>query len=829
MIRTATFALFMGVLILHHLPRLPLQLSPWISLGVLLIPTLVAVILLIFYRSYYTRILLFCVIGFFWAHFQASSLLQNKLPEALIGKNIQLEGYIASLPNESRRKTRFDFDVVKVLSPSLDHFPSKLQLSLYKPNRLSLNVGDKWRFTVRVKPPRDFANPGRFAYRKWLLQKGILATGYVRNKQATVLLEDSVFSYPVQRFRQHLQRRLNNSDIETHLLPFVRALVIGDRSGLSVEDWAVLQKTGTVHLMAISGLHVGLVAAFVFFVTRLVWSWIPAAAAYFAAPRAAAIVAWLFAALYSALAGFALPTQRALIMLSIVLLVVVIKKRVQPTYILSLALLVILVFDSFAVLSVSFWLSFGAVGLIYYFIYTTSRAGMQNRRAKFKMWLNLQIVISLGLLPLTIQFFQQAPILSPIANVVAVPVVGFIIVPLSFIACVLLFVHDGLSAMVFDVIAHIFSWLWAFLHWFSQLSFSTYAFATPSIITLAFALLGLLVFFLPRVFRVRLLGLLCCLPILFPFHEKIQHGEFILTVLDVGQGLSSVIQTAEHSLVFDTGPKYSRAFDTGRAVVIPFLREAGIKRLDRLFVSHADNDHIGGAQSIMSSMVIDEVVTSVPDTILRSVPGNQVRLMADKPPRSTTDKIRSNVDRQARNTADRPIRNALDKSMRYTSENVKRCQRGQSWEWDGVLFEVLHPDKVDYASGLSENDLSCVLLISSHSQRIVLTGDIEQAAEALILQRYKNLQDIDVLVVPHHGSKTSSTPEFVQSLTAKIAIMPVGWRNRFGFPHSSVVKRYQAINSGIFLTSESGAITYKSKGKEIHQFHLHNRSYWDQR
>jgi len=772
MIRIATLALFLGILILHHLPQLPPR-------GFLILAPL-AIISLFIFKSYYTRIALISLIGFGWAHIQADHLIQTKLPEVYIGKNIQIEGYIASLPRHDNRKARFEFDVEKVLQPEQIVFPKKLVLSWYKPGTRKFNVGDKWRFTVRVKPSRTFANPGGFDYNKWLLQKGILASGYIRSKQPVELIESNMFAYPLQRLRQSLQARLNNIAIDAQVLPFVRALVIGDRSGLKNEDWVVLQKTGTIHLMAISGLHIGLIATFMFFVARYVWSRIPGAALYFAAPRAAAIIAWIAAFFYSALAGFALPTQRAMIMLSVVLFALVLKKRIQPTYVFSAALALVLLYDSFAVLSASFWLSFGAVAFIYYFIYTSGQITASSAASRFKFWLSLQIFISISLLPLTIQFFQQAPILSPLANVVAVPVVGFIIVPLSFIGCLLLFINDTLALAVFDLIKVVFSMLWSFLEWFSDLSFSTYAFATPSIYALILAILGLAMVFLPRVLHIRISGLICCIPILFPFVKTIDHGEFRLSVLDVGQGLSIVLQTQRHNLVFDAGPKFSRNLDAGRAVVIPFLREKAVKKLDTLLISHADNDHIGGANSILSGINVTSVLTSNPD------------------------KISNN----SKNTID-------------------RCVRGQRWNWDAVQFEIIHPDVNDYSGALSENNLSCVLLVTSGNQQVLLTGDIEREAENLILRRYPQLSNLDLIVAPHHGSKTSSSQRFVQQLRPEIAIIPVGWRNRFHFPHAQVLDRYRSIEADIYQTSESGEISFDSTTQTIGQYRQQNHSYWD--
>ena len=771
MIRTASLALFFGVVILHHLPQLPPEHLLFIA------PVTLALLFKV--KTAPIRIVLFVMLGFSWAHLQAHHLLSRQLPESHIGKDIRIEGFITSLPLQTERMTRFEFKVTSVLLPADITIPDKLMLSAYHQAEQAYRPGDKWRFTVRLKPPHDLLNPGGFSYRKWLLQQGILATGYVRNPSQAQRLEAEALSYPWQRLRFTLKHRLQQLSIDRQTLPFVLALLIGDRSMLGNDDWAVLQNTGTIHLMAISGLHVGLIAAVVFFLVRLIWSLIPKVTNYIPAPRIAAVMAWLAAFFYSALAGFSLPTQRALIMLSVVLLAVVMQKRLRPSIVLCVSLLAIVIFDSFAVLSISFWLSFSAVAVIYYFIYISSRVQYSQYASRFKLWLYLQTVISLGLLPLTILFFQQAPILSPIANMIAVPVVGFIIVPLCFLALFALLIHPFVAQTIFDIVNLVFVNLWRFLHWFADLSFSHYSFSASSLLTVLLAITGLIIFCLPGVFRLRLVGLVLCLPVMFPIYIRSAEQEFSLTALDVGQGLAVVVRTKNHTLVYDTGPRYSESYDTGRVVVIPYLQQVGINHIDRLIITHGDNDHIGGTRSVLAGMSVADISSSVPE------------------------KIRS-----------------------YKNTRAYRCYQGQSWQWDGVYFSILHPNESDYSQSLSENDLSCVLLIDNGKRRVLLTGDIERTAEALILQRFENLRDIDLLVVPHHGSKTSSSVEFVEQLLPTIAIVPVGWRNRFRLPDSEVIKRYRTNNVQVYQTGDSGAVSYQSDTGKIDLFRDRIRYYW---
>ena len=768
MIRTAALSISAGMVILHYLPQLPPS-------GLILIGP-IALALLLFAKRRFFKIILFCVIGFTWAHFQAYSLLKHSIPESYVSKDITIIGYIASLPKKDDRKIKFEFDIDEVLGAGPDLAPTRIRLAWYQRRGKTipdqLGVGDKWQFTVRLKPPRNFINPGAFNYSGWLLQKKILSTGYIRNHPAAKRIDSDPFSYPIQRVRQYIREALISVDIDTHAEPFLRALVIGDRSDMKTEDWVVLKNTGTVHLMAISGLHIGLVAGLVFFITRIAWSAIPFLTLRFAAPRAAAIMAWLFAYLYAALAGFSLPTQRALIMLSIILLTVVLKKSIRPSVVLSLAVLLVLVFDSFAVLSVSFWLSFTAVALIYYFINIQTSA-----QPKLKRWLVLQLVISLGLLPLTIQFFQQAPVISPLANLIAVPIVGFIIIPLALVGVVTLLIHQEAGSAILSITTQLFHYLWGVLEWLADLPISTITFSTPGLLVLLLACAGFLLLLLPSVFRVRPLAIICCVPLFFPYHSVPAQGEVNVTVLDVGQGLATVVQTQHHALVFDTGPRFSKRFDTGRAVVLPFLNEKGIRNLDVLLISHADNDHIGGAESILSAIPVNSVMTSIPDRLFRHA--------------------------------------------------ATRCERGQRWYWDKVKFEILHPDASDYATGLSENNLSCVLKITTNSRTFLLTGDIEREAESLLVERYGDDLVSQFLVAPHHGSKTSSSRKFISTVKPQTIIIPVGWRNRYRFPHQSVLDTYARQKSEVLTTAEQGAITIATESAEIRSFRDQSHHYWD--
>lgn len=764
MIRTGTIAFLGGVLLLQQLPALP---TIW-----LLILAPVLLYLLIRKESSWLRLLACFILGFIWASGQANWLLDNQLSDDLIGRDIQLTGYIASLPVQGQRAVRFEFDVEQVMKSPLAAFPDRIRLSWYKKELPALAVGQRWRFTVRVKPPRNFFNPGSFEYAGWLLQKRILATGYIRDRAENRLLSDQAFVYPVQRLRQAIRNKLLQHLAHHPLEPVIRGLVIGDRSDMQSDDWSVLRNTGTVHLLAISGLHIGLIAGLAFVVFRMLWSRCSYCCLYLSAPRAAAIFAWLIAVGYAGLAGFAIPTQRAVLMLTVVFGATVLQRQTRPSNVLAIALLLILLLDPFAVLAAGFWLSFFAVVLIYYLLMS-----LAQNQSRWYRWMRMQGFISIGLLPVVVLFFQQAPILSPLTNLIAVPWISLVIVPAALFSVLMMFIHPGAGRWCLELTTDALGWLWQVLELFSRLDMNVVYMPAPGLFSLILAVAGLLVLFLPRGLPIRGLGLFLCLPLVFVTPSAPAKGELRLTLLDVGQGLSAVIQTHRHVMVFDTGPKYSAHFDTGQAVVVPYLRSFGVNKIDQMIISHGDNDHIGGANSLLRELEVKRLHTSVP--------------------------------------------------ARFADQTAERCLAGQHWVWDGVTFEVLYPRDVDYESGMAENDLSCVVQVRTADHQVLLTGDIEASAEAFLLERYGEKLRSSVLVIPHHGSRTSSTEAFVSTVRPAIALLPAGWRNRFRLPNRQVVERYHLAGANIYSSAEHGAVSLTLGSEVSIQAHRQKaRRYW---
>jgi competence protein ComEC len=764
MLQTGTLVLLAGILILQTQAVLP---SVW-WLG--LLPIAVAGIFVC--RRHALKLVCCLLAGFLWAQFQAAGLLQQRLPLALNNKNLQVRGFIASLPERVGDRTRFEFDISEINSPQLTHYPHRVRLSWYSDSPVALQPGDKWQLSLRLRTPHNFMTPGAFDYTAWLLEKGIVATGYVDNHGDNRMLARSGWRYPIQSLRFHCRSQLQTALAGMPSAGLIIALVIGDRSGISQSDWTALQQTGTVHLMAISGLHIGLIAGFMFFIVLRLWRRFPRACLWLPAPKAAAISAWLAALLYAALAGFAIPTQRALIMLAVILLSVYLQRTYKPSQVIAMALLLVLCWDPFAVLSASFWLSFCAVALIYYVLQILPR-----RSAPLLNWWRMQLAISLGLLPLVVLFFQQAPILSPFTNLIAIPWVSLLVLPLALISTLVSLISHALGSWGLQLAAWLMHLLQDALAWAASLKWSLVYLPSPTPVSLVLAMVGIAVFLLPRAFHVRYLGVCLCLPAFLPAMKAPVPGDVRLSLLDVGQGLATVIQTRHHTLVFDTGPHFSQRLDAGEAVILPFLRQQHVQVIDTLLISHSDMDHIGGAKSLLAALPVSHIISSVP----------------------------------------RILRDARDTS----------CVAGDQWRWDGVEFEILYPSRFDLADTSTDNNRSCVLQITTAEQRLLLTGDVEAPAEARLVARYGEKLRSGILVIPHHGSKTSSTPAFLDAVQPNLVLIPAGWHNRFHLPAPQVLARLQARQFRVLNTATVGTVQIDvGQQLQVRRYRDAHRRYW---
>lgn len=690
----------------------------------------------------------FCL-GFCWTTIFAQSVLEDRLAKELEGKVLMLQGTVADIPLRSKEKVRFDFVPLNG-QPGL---VKKIRLNWYYPER-TVKAGQIWRLSVKLKRPHGYFNPGGFDYEKWLLSRRIGATGYVKNHSHPQLI--GVSSNYVLRWRQWIAERIDKSIHDDLTRGIVKALSIGDRSDISSLQWTVFRRTGTAHLIAISGLHIGLIAGMVYFLVlrSLLWWPNPQVPA-----RLIAIGFSLLAAvMYAALAGFSLPTRRALVMLIIVVLALAWRRHVRKSYIIAFAVLVILLFDPLAVLSAGFWLSFLAVIVILMVV-----SGRIKREGFLRSAIAVHVVTAVGLLPILALYFHQFSMIAPLANLIAVPVVTLIVVPLIFCLLVLSGFWPSFANNLLMILDQIVQTLWNYLHWLSQMNVAVYDVRQVGAVALLLALSGVGLLLLPRGVPGRYLGAFMLLPMFFSASDRLPPGEVRLTLLDVGQGLAIVVETQKHALLFDAGARYNEHSDKGTMVVLPYLHYRDIAKLDSVIVSHGDNDHIGGVFSVLRTMPYAKVLSSVP--------------------------------------------------QKLTLFNASFCHTGQQWRWDGVIFKILSPPSSYWRE--SDNNRSCVLLIKSRRFNFLLPGDIEKPAEEWLWRQYAHKLAVDVLIAPHHGSKTSSSEEFLRLIKPEYVLIPAGYRNRFGFPHAEVIQRYRQLRVGWLTTAETGAIITRTENDRL--------------
>lgn len=725
-----------GVVLLHACAAVP---AP----GVLMVLLSLAAPLCLWPRL---RPLACLAAGFLWAGWQVQALQARHLPAELAGRDLQVQGVVVGLPQRpARGSARFTFHIDHYRHAGGHWRALRLPVQLYWYRRApALAAGQRWQLEVRLKDPRGFANPGGFDRERHLLVARIRATGYVRARGVNRRLATGACCR-VDRWRGRL-----SAFVDTHLdgVPagLVRALAVGDRGGLDGSAWRVLRITGTAHLMAISGLHIGLVAGFVLLLVRR----LPGVGR-LAGGRPllviAAPAALLAASFYALAAGFGLPAQRALLMVAVFTVTAVLRRPAGLGRALVLALVVVLLRDPLAVLAPGFWLSFGAVAWIFY-----ATVGRYGRRGRLAALLHLQGVLALGLLPVSLAGFQQWPLLSPLANLVAVPWTGLLAVPLVLLGVVAFPLSTPLAAMLFDAAGAVLALLWALLAWLAAWPAVLWQHALPAVWVLLPVAAGLLLALAPAGVPARAAALGLLAPLLLVAPPRPPAGAVWLSVLDVGQGLAAVVRTRHHVLVYDAGPRFASGFDTGAAVVVPFLRQAGVRRVDRLLVSHSDNDHIGGARSLFEALDTGSILSGTPAAIGWA--------------------------------------------------RARACRRGQAWRWDGVRFEILAPWRARRG-----NNASCVLRVTSAAgQRLLLPGDIEAAVERWLVAEEGEALHSEVLVAPHHGSRTSSTQTFVAAVRPDEVIFAAGHDNRFGFPRPEVVARYRALGARVHATGEEGAV-----------------------
>ena len=712
--------------------------------------------------------------GFMWAALMADIRMADALPQEWEGRDIEVVGVIAGLPQPFERSVRFDFDVERVLTPGA-RVPQRIVLSWWgRAGSLpDAHAGERWRYTVRLKRPHGTANPHGFDYEAWLLERGVRATGYVRPRGSAERLEVMVHrpAYWVEAVRERLRARIFTALGERPYAGIIAALAIGDQRAIPPQQWQTFTRTGVNHLMSISGLHVTMVSGLAYAFALVLWRRSARLTLRLPAPKAAALAGVAAAFIYTLLAGFAVPAQRTLYMVCVVALALWSGVPVAASVVLCAALLVVLLLDPWAVTSPGFWLSFGAVAAILFVM--VNRVSQPGWLAG---WTRTQAAVTLGLTPLLLALFQQVSLVSPVANALAIPLVSLVVAPLALAGmllpfdAVLLLAHFAMACCM------------AALEWMSALPDAVWQQHAPRAWAIAVAVAGAAWLMLPRGVPSRWLGLAACLPLFLVLPDAPRFGEVRVAVLDVGQGLAVVVQTANHALLYDTGPAYGPAADSGNRIVAPYLRAAGVRRLDAMIVSHDDGDHTGGAASVLQALPVDWLLSSLPDM-------DPLPLIADR---------------------------------------AARCHAGQAWEWDGVVFEVIHPMPGSYGEPAKNNDRGCVLKLSAPGGTVLIPADIERRSEAALLARGDALA-ADVLIAGHHGSRTSSTPAFVDAVRPRAVIFPVGYRNRFGHPHPEVLERYRERGSALYRTDSDGAVLVSITAEaqiSVERYRSTYRRYW---
>ncbi len=752
----AALSFLAGTAMLLFMPELP-------NVSLLVALMISAAIIFISAKKLPQKIILRCIaafiIGFSWCSINTWQVQKSILDSKYEGKDLTITGVINSVPElkTTRTKTgkiiskaKFRLMVESATAGNRVNIENlkTVQLSWYN-LREEIAAGQRWILKVRLKKPHGFANVGGFDYEKWLFSNRIGATGYVKKDSDNKLVDNLTLYGWDDMLREivikHLRKHLPDSDFNGIII----ALATGERSDISKSQWNGLLTSGTNHLVAISGLHIGLIAALAFFCIRYAWGSNLLLANKVAPIYMAAAAAIVASFIYAALAGFSVPTQRALVMVIIFMGGILLKKHTTSEYTLSVALVCVLLLEPLSVLMPGFWLSFAAVVIILFAIRVGgSKTEWHNR---LRQWIMVQGFIALGLAPLTLIFFDRVSLVSPLVNFIAVPLFSFIIVPLVFLAMLLLAFSPTLAAYLFKVVQLVLELFWYFIELTTMFDYATFSCSRLLSIAILLAAIAVILALYFKKKRCLLLVPLSTLLIAMSV-GGLNAGEFRIDFLDVGQGSSMVIRTTNHTLIYDAGP--SRGLDTGDSVVVPYLAALGIDRVDKMVISHADNDHAGGAKAVLDAIAVDELI--------------------------------------------------VGENLKRAEHKSSFCRSGQGWQWDGVEFEFIYPFKTR-----GGNDASCVLLVNSKNGRLLLTGDISKAAEKRIIKRLKHRNlDVDIVAVPHHGSKGSSSEKFVSAIKPEYAVVSSGYRNRYKFPKPKVVDTYSEAGAEVVNTANSGMVSF---------------------
>jgi len=713
-----------GNLLLQSMPVLPGAAWLWLLIPFLLVLTA---------RCW--RLIFWLPAGFLCAWLAAATGLFHRLPAHPRQFDAILQGRITSLPHHYADASRFRFDV-------LDSDPPlklrSVELTWRTPTSL-VHAGQTWRFQVRLRTPHGWRNPGGRDRELRYFNAGVDALGSVAGGR---LEHASARAACLTCIREYLAEQMARMLADPNSRALLQALVVGDRRSMTDRQWSVLRRTGTSHLFSISGLHIGLVAGFGVFLGMWLSGGFPRLQRRWSKRRLGVLLGMLLATAYAGLAGFSLPTRRALIMLYSVGAGIALRRVSASWHSLALALLLVQIADPMAVLSAGFWLSFGAVAIIFWLL---------DGRGGWRSTLRMQLILPLALVPMTVVLFGRVSLLSPLANLLAIPWVSVLVVPEALLGALLIPISSSAAQVVLRLAADSLAGLFWVLEHLSAWPQAVTTLARSATWSAVLAVLGVLWLVAPVAKRWRWPAVVLMVPLFSMGPDRPSDGGWELVSIDVGQGLSVLVRTHNHSLLYDTGPSFHGGGDAVRGAILPVLNDLGVRHLDRLIVSHGDADHSGGLDSLLTALPVTQTEGSDP---------------------------------QHRNGG-------------------SACVSGQSWQWDGVRFSFLHPP-----AGLPylRNESSCVLLIRSPAGSALLPGDIGSWVERDLVARFGEALRSDVLVVPHHGSGFSSSAEFIQTVHPQLAVLSAGWNNRFHMPRPDVVARYRASGVRLLDSGQRGAI-----------------------
>ncbi len=744
--------------------------------------------------------------GFGATGWRAAAYAADALDPAFEGRDVQVVGVVAQMPQAGEAGLRFVLDVESIVWAAdgvapVPRQPSRLALGWYAsgtglwargatesaPGGNSavaapgpLHAGERWRLTVRLKAPHGNLNPHGFDQELRMWEQGVAASGYVRTGSGDAAPErlGASGAHPVERAREQVRDAIFARVADRRLAGVIAALVTGDQAAIERADWDVFRATGVAHLVAISGLHITMFAWLAALAVGAAWRRSTRAMLWWPAPKAALAGGVLLAGLYALFAGWGVPSQRTVWMLATVALLRLSGRRWPWPFVWLLTFTVVVAVDPWALLQAGFWLSFVAVAALFATDAGQADVSQTGWRHRALRLAREQGVVTLALTPLTLLLFQQVSVVGLVANALAIPWVTLVVTPLAMVGVVL--------PVSWDVAAQAVRAMAVVLQWLAALPFATLSMAAPPIWLAIAGVAGGVVLAMRLPPALRLLGLPLLLPVLLWQAPRPAPGEFDLLAADIGQGNAVLVRTANHSLLYDAGPRYSLESDAGHRVLVPLLRALG-ERLDLLVLSHRDSDHTGGAAAVLATQPQARVLSSI--------------------------------------ESDHPLQ-AL--------RPAERCAAGQRWTWDGVAFEVLHPLDTDYPAGPGiprPNAISCVLRIGNGRVAVVLAGDIERAQElALVGRSDPGALRADLLLAPHHGSRTSSSDELLAAVRPRLAVVQAGYRNRFGHPAAEVSARYADHGIEVADSPHCGAARWESRAAgQVSCERQSQRRYWQHR